>query len=104
DSKLCTAGGKRFVPIDLQKSIAANETRYDESSIYEKQYDPFFKIDFKVAFKYNKTKSTHEWQIYVENITNHRNPLYEYYNTTRKKITRSYQLGIFPMVLWRLTF
>ncbi|MCX7985860.1 MAG: TonB-dependent receptor, partial [Bacteroidales bacterium] len=46
DSKLCTAGGKRFVPIDLQKSIAANETRYDESSIYEKQYDPFFKIDF----------------------------------------------------------
>lgn len=104
DGKLSTAGGKRYIPIDLQRSIEAGETRYDESSIFDKKYAPFFKVDLKVAFRHNKAHSTQEWQIYVENVTNHRNPLYEYYNNTRKKITRVYQLGIFPMVLWRLTF
>ncbi|HOK51754.1 MAG TPA: carboxypeptidase-like regulatory domain-containing protein [Bacteroidales bacterium] len=104
DGKLSTAGGKRYIPIDLQQSIQAGETRYDESSIFERKYAPFFKIDLKVAFRHNKARSTQEWQVYVENVTNHRNPLYEYYNSTRKKITRVYQLGIFPMVLWRLTF
>ncbi len=104
DLKLSTAGGKRYTPIDLEKSIVNNETQFDERYIFEKQFEPFFKIDIKVGIKQNKPRSTNEWQIYVENLTNHRNPLYEYYNTTRKKITRSYQLGIFPMVLWRLTF
>ncbi len=104
DTKLSTAGGKRYIPIDLEKSIKSGETKYYEDQIFTKQYEPFFKIDIKIAIKHNKPLSTQELQFYVENVTNHRNPLYEYYNATRKKITRIYQLGLFPMILWRLTF
>jgi hypothetical protein len=104
DSKVSTAGGKRYIPIDFARSVQAGETKYDETQIFEKQYAPFFKVDIKFSLILNKPGNTNEWQIYIENITNHQNPLYEYYNNFKQKITKVYQLGFFPMILWRLTF
>lgn len=104
DIKISTAGGKRYTPIDLEASTKKRETVYIESETFAHQYAPFFKADFKIFVRLNKPRSTQEWQIYIENITNHRNILNEYYNPQKNKITTTYQLGFFPMVLWRLTF
>jgi len=104
DFKLSTAGGRRYIPIDLEKSIMAGQQIYDENNIYKYQYPAFFKIDMKIGFKQNFKTMSQEYQFYIENITNNKNILYELYNNSTKEIQKVYQLGFFPMVLWRLNF
>jgi len=104
DIKISTAGGKRYTPLNLEESIKKNQSIYYKDKAFECQYPPFFKVDFKIFARLNKPKRSQEWQFYIENLTNHQNPLYEYYNSSKKKITKATQLGLFPMVLWRLTF
>lgn len=104
DFKLSIAGGRRYIPIDLEKSIISGQQVYDETSIYKCQYPPFFKIDVKIGYKQNFKTMSQEYQFYIENLTDNKNILYEFYNNSTKKIHKVYQLGFFPMVLWRLNF
>ena len=104
DLKITYAGGKRYIPIALDASQKAGETKYDESQIYNKQYDPFFKTDVKLSFRMNGRKVSHEYQFYVENVTNHKNMLVQMYSVSKNKIVNGYQLGFFPMILYRMTF
>lgn len=106
DFKLTYAGGKRYSPIDLQASQDAGTTKYVEEDAFSKQFDPFFKTDIKVGYRLNakKKKISQEWQFYVENFTNHRNILAQVYSRSENKVKNINQLGIFPMVQYRLRF
>lgn len=104
DFKVAYAGGKRYTPIDYAKSLANKETEYIEYKTNELQYPDFLKIDVKFTARQNLRRSSMEWQIYIENVTNHKNILYESYSRKDNKVISTYQLGFFPMVLWRWNF
>jgi hypothetical protein len=115
DIKVAYAGGKRSVPIVLEASTKKNDAVYDYSRAYEKRASDFFKVDFKVGYRINGKRTSQEWQVYIENITNHRNLLNESFNKRKlfekpediakhEYIDKTYQLGFFPMVNYRLNF
>ncbi|HEX2934348.1 MAG TPA: TonB-dependent receptor [Bacteroidales bacterium] len=104
DYKLTFAGGKRYTPIDIEASKKTDDTEYIESRAYEKQFSPFFKTDIKVGYRLNGRRVSHEWQFYVENFTGHKNILMQSYNSSEERIKNTYQLGVFPMILYRLHF
>lgn len=106
DFKLTYAGGKRYSPIDLQASQASGTTKFNEEEAFSKQFDPFFKPDIKVGYRLNakKKKISQEWQFYVENFTNHQNILAQVYSRSENKVKNINQLGIFPMIQYRLRF
>jgi len=104
DYKLTFAGGKRYTPIDIVKSNISQETTYDESKAFSQQFSPFFKTDIKFGYRLNGKKVSQEWQFFVENFTNHKNILMQSYNKTKDEISNVYQLGVFPMVLYRIHF
>ncbi len=104
DYKMAFAGGKRYTPIDTVHSTSLNWI-YITNDAFEKQYPAYFKADIKVGFKLNGKKISQEWQAYVENFTNHQNVLMQSFNyTSPGKILTTYQLGFFPMVLYRINF
>lgn len=104
DYKLTIAGGKRYTPIDLEKSRLEGETKYVESEAFSQQFSPFFKTDIKIGYRLNGKRTSQEWQFFVENFTNHENILMQSYSKSKDKINNINQLGIFPMVLYRIHF
>ena len=115
DAKFAYAGGKRYTPIDLEKSIKSNDTEYQNYDILKYKLPDFLKLDLKLSIRQNNKKFSQEWQIFVENVTNHENILDRSFNSVKptenkqqvkdhKYIVNNNQLGIFPMMLWRINF
>lgn len=104
DFKLTYAGGRYYTPIDLEASEAAGETKYDESLAYSQRFDPYLKADIKFGYRINGKKVSQEWQFYVENFTNHKNALLLSYSPSKNEISQINQLGVFPMVQYRINF
>jgi len=104
DGKITAAGGQRYTPLDFVESAKRNTSVYDESMAYAKQFSDYFRADIRIAFRMDYKKVTHEMAFDLQNITNHMNPLYLKYNTKTGKEEFVYQLGLFPMMQYRVTF
>lgn len=98
------SGGKRNLFIDLDKSIEAGETVYDDTKAYEVKEDPYFRLDGRIAYKMNGKKMTQEWALDLTNITDHKNIYNSSFNAKTKSIQKIYQQGFYPMFLYRITF
>lgn len=104
DIKVTAAGGQRYTPIDIEESILANETRYDWDKAYSEQFEDYFRLDSRLAYKLNGRHASQEWAIDIQNITNRQNPYSERFNTGTGEVETIYQLGIFPVAQYRITF
>lgn len=98
------SGGRRNMYIDLEESIAQNKTVYDHSKDYKTRESDYFRLDFRISYKANSKKVTQEWALDVTNLTDHNNVYDKYFDEENKKIGYSYQQGLYPMFLYRLTF
>ncbi len=98
------AGGKRYVPIDFIASQAAGETKYDEVHAYQNRQKGYFRADIKISYRINKKHVTHEIALDVDNILNTKNIWQQYYDSKSNSIRTEYQIGLFPVPLYRITF
>ncbi len=104
DIKVTYAGGKRYVPIDIAKSVMYNAEIRDGSVAYNPQYDPYFRIDVKPSYKLNTKRFTHEISIDIQNFTKHNNIFQQQYDLNTHTIKTDYQLKFFVIPQYRLTF
>ena len=102
--KTTYAGGKRFLPINTKESSRLGETRYDYSQAYEKRRKDYFRTDIKISYRWNRKKATHEFSLDIDNIFNTKNIWQEIYDPGTGTVETQYQLGLFPIPLYRLTF
>lgn len=98
------AGGKRYTPVDLNASIAAQAEVRDVSRAYQLQYTPYFRVDIKPGYRYNAKKITHEFSIDLQNITRHLNVFQQTYDITNQRINTDYQLKFFVIPQYRVLF
>jgi len=104
DGKVTLAGGQRYTPLDLPASIAEGNEVYQEDRAFGEQYDPYFRADIRVGYKMSGKKVTQEWALDVQNVTNNQNPFGQEFDPQTGEAVTTYQLGLFPMVLYRITF
>jgi hypothetical protein len=104
DTKLTAAGGIRYTPVDVEKSKEAGYTIYKEDLAFSKQFKDYFRADIRLAIRFDSKKISQEVALDVQNITNHKNPIYMTYNPETGKEEFMYQLGIFPMMQYRVVF
>jgi outer membrane receptor protein involved in Fe transport len=104
NGKATYAGGKRYIPIDLAASQNSNQTEYIYSRAYEDQYKDYFRVDVKFGFKMNGKKVTQEWAFDLQNIFDRKNIFQQVYNPVKRNIQTEYQLGLFPMMTYRINF
>lgn len=104
DFKTTWAGGRRYTPIDLEKSKSTKvETRVD-SLAYSRQLPDYFRVDLKVGYRINGKKISQEFSLDVQNIFNRKNAFIQKYNTDKEKIIIVPQVGLFPIFQYRITF
>lgn len=104
DIKGVYAGGKRYIPIDINQSKISGSTEYSWEQSYENRYNDYFRADIRISFKLDWKKMSQEWAIDLQNISNNQNIYAEAYNPRTQTISKDYQTGFFPMFLYRIKF
>jgi hypothetical protein len=104
DFKTTWAGGRRYTPIDLEKSKSTKvETRID-SLAYSEQLPDYLRVDVKIGYRINGKKISQEFALDVQNIFNRKNAFIQKYNTDKEQIIIVPQVGLFPIFQYRITF
>jgi hypothetical protein len=98
------AGGRRYVPIDLEKSIAEGSEERDWSRAYEDRYNDYFRTDLRIGFKLNGKRVSQEWAIDLQNLTGFQSVFLEGFDANKGETYTIYQQGFLPMFLYRIQF
>lgn len=104
DSKITAAGGQRYTPLDLEKSRELGKSSFRKEEAFSKQLADYLRIDLRIAFKLDGKSTSQEWVIDVQNLSNHQNPYGKQYNIITGAERTVYQLGIFPMMQYKIMF
>jgi len=104
DLKLALAGGRPYIPVDLEKSRETGWEVTDKNRSYEDRLKSYFRIDLKLTYKQNGKKMAQEWFIDFQNVTNTKNIFSKYYDARTQKIKTSYQVGFYPNFNYRIEF
>lgn len=104
DLKATFAGGRYYSPVDFAKSALTGREEIIDNQAYSLQYDPYFRTDVKVSYRINTEFLTHEISLDIQNITNRRNVFRKAFNRRTGDLSTEYQLGLFPMVQYRILF
>jgi len=104
DGKVTAAGGKRYIPIDLQASKSESGTVYDYSQAFAHKYADYFRGDIKITYRMNRKKTMQEFYIDLQNVTNSKNILRQGFDNKYNVVRTQYQLGFTPSINYRIQF
>ncbi len=104
DFKTVTAGGKHYIPVDLELSQYYGEKILDYTRAYEPSYPAYFRLDGRISFKLNHKKMNTEIALDVQNLSNHKNVLLETFDIDSGTLVYDYQFGLFYVFLLRFQF
>lgn len=102
--KLTSTGGKYLTPIDLQASSVQKRAVFIRDRAFSEKQDDYFRTDIKIAYRKEYKKSSMEFSIDLQNVTNNKNIFQQTYNPKTNSIATEYQQGFFPVPTFRLTF
>jgi len=105
-TKLTTVGGRYYSPADTAASNAVSELVGVDSLKNTLQTKPYFRMDLRVSYKWNRPKVSHEFALDIVNILNTQNILSTAYapGPDGNNIRFEYQLGFLPLFYYRLEF
>ncbi len=107
--KFTVAGGRRYGFVDVPATLEENELIFLDEGFNERQFDDYYRLDFRTTYKINTKKLTHEIGLDLVNILNTRNILALSYapslsDPTADPIAERYQLGRLPIFYYRVDF
>lgn len=102
--KLFFNGGRRYIPVNLNASIAKGETVYDYSHAWNDKLDDVKQLNFSMSYRINRAKTSHEIIVDVMNLTNENARNWEYYNKYTGRLDYYRQLSMIPNIMYRIYF
>lgn len=103
NARITYIGGRKYIPLDLEASIEADEAvrNYDEA--YTDKMDDIFQLNLGASLRRNRANSTHEFRVDIQNATNNQAKIDEYY-VGGGEVWYATQLGIIPNLIYRVYF
>jgi hypothetical protein len=97
-------GGLRQQEINMADSQSYGDTRYNDNNVYPIKLPDYYRLDLRVSWRKNKPGYTRTLSIDIQNLTNQLNVAYYYYDTHTQKKETKYQLGLIPVLVYRIDF
>jgi hypothetical protein len=99
NTRISWVGGKRYVPsiVDTTQENPIDVWTGDFSRAYQNRLPNFFRLDFSVQMRQNFTRTSIEYFVELNNVTNHRNILSQFFDTNRGRMRNFYQYGFMPV-------
>ena len=110
NGKIFYGGGKKIIPLlrDAQGNIAVdsdNNNYWDYEKAYEKKLENIYQVTVSASYKFNRPKATHEIFINLDNVTNTKGKVSEYYDENEENsVGHLTQFGLFPNLMYRVYF
>lgn len=110
NAKVFFTGGKKIIPLlrDAQGNLAVdpdNNQFYDYEKAFDHKIEDVYQVILSASYKWHKPKATHELFLNLDNVTNHKGKISEFYDETAPGgIGYLTQFGFFPNVLYRVYF
>lgn len=110
NTKIFFGGGKKVIPLlrDDQGNLAVdveNNSYWDFDKAYENKIEDLYQVTVSASYKWNKPKATHELFLNIDNLTNTKGKLSEYYDESEpNSIGHVTQFGMFPNLMYRVYF
>lgn len=102
--KMVYAGGFRYSPIDLARSMNQGHTVVDEKNAFSLQNPAYFRTDLRLSITWNRKSLTSTLSLDVQNVSNRENLYSQYFDPFKGKIANSYQTGIIPVLNYKVEF
>ena len=58
----------------------------------------------QLTYRINQEKVTHVFKLDVQNAINRENPWWDYYNPERDQVETDFQVGVLPILTYKLQF
>jgi len=97
-------GGFRATPIDLSASRIQQTTVFDEASAFTLSQEDYFRVDFSIFRRVEHKKFTSTISLDIQNVTNRKNESFSFYDSFLDRIVRREQLGLLPIINYRIQF
>ncbi len=80
------------------------ETLYDSQSPYDQTFRPYQRLDLRIVYNKQKTgsKKTHRWSLDIQNVFSRENDGFRYYDPLLNSVLLQKQLGLVPVLSYRL--
>lgn len=104
DLKVTWAGGRWYTPVDVEQSLISGETKYMDELAFTERFPDYFRLDARIGFRMHGKQITQEWALDVQNVTNRKNPLYQRVDLSTGDVQTINQLGVFPVLQYRIQF
>ncbi len=102
--RMLYTGGYRTTPINFTQSQIDGVTVFKEKDAYSLQNPYYFRTDLRLSMKWNRKHTTSTLSLDVQNLTNRKNLFNETYDAQTNKITKNYQLGLLPILNYKIEF
>lgn len=106
DTKLTTAGGRPYTPVDLNASRLAGKEILQDDVAFSERMDNYLRWDVKLGYRLNSVgkKFSQTFFLDFQNVTNHKNIFALRYNPKYGQVGRVDQIGFFPDIMYRAEF
>ena len=104
NAKISSLGARRYTPINLEESMAQDETVLYEDQAFSKRGDNVFIANFAISYRIDNKRISQELKLDVQNATNNSAELGYYYNDNKNKIESNDQLPLLPVFMYTIHF
>ncbi len=110
NARLFLGGGKKVLPVmrDANGNASVNLATgdiWDESRAYESAIEDIYNLSFSTSYKWEKPKATHELLLNIDNLTDNKGRLTEFYDANATNgIGHTTQFGLLPNLMYRIYF
>ncbi|MEM7368784.1 MAG: TonB-dependent receptor [Bacteroidota bacterium] len=104
NGRVIYTGGFLAMPIDIEASRLAQRTVFDDSQGFTERYPAYFRVDLRFMFKRNGERFTRTFSLDIQNASNHQNVAFQTYDFLQDQVITKNQLGIIPLMSYRVEF
>ncbi len=110
NAKVFFGGGKKIIPLlrDSEGNLDVdpdNNQFWDYAKAYENKLEDVYQVIVSASYKWNKPKGTHELFLNLDNVTNTKGRISEFYDEEEPdSIGYLTQFGFFPNLMYRVYF
>jgi Carboxypeptidase regulatory-like domain/TonB-dependent Receptor Plug Domain len=104
NGKVLLSGGNRESEIDLPASKLAGSQILVANKFFTKSAKAYSRIDVGMSLKTNRPKSTRTFSLNIQNVLNNKNESFSFYDNNAAKIIKVLQLGLVPILNYRIEF
>ncbi|WNJ20653.1 TonB-dependent receptor domain-containing protein [Pontibacter sp. G13] len=98
-------GGFRYTPPNWERSIEQSRYIADQSQAWSGQVDPYFRVDGRIGYRFNKPKGSYQISLDVQNFTNRKNMhSISWSAETQDLYARRHTTGFIPVLSFQWDF